>query len=173
MNTAFLSLGSNLNFPLKNLTQAIKLIQKQPIKITAYSAVYQTKAWGNTQQDDFLNAVIEVKTDYNAPCLLHELLRIEEQMGRVRNGQTWMPRIIDIDILYFNDSILHTVDLVIPHPYIAQRKFTLVPLNDVAPDYLHPILQVQNKQLLELCSDQGKVIKTTYHINSVIADLDE
>ncbi len=86
-------------------------------------------------------------------------------MGRVRGELQWMPRLIDLDILYFNDDIIQLPDLKIPHPYIAERRFTLIPLNDIAPDFIHPQLKVSNKTLLQQCEDKSEVVKTNLKLN--------
>jgi 2-amino-4-hydroxy-6-hydroxymethyldihydropteridine diphosphokinase len=101
----------------------------------------------------------------DATQLLNELLAIEILMGRVRGQLQWMPRLIDIDILYFNDEIIQLPNLKIPHPYIAERRFTLIPLNDLAPNFIHPKLNLSNNKLLQKCVDKSEVVKTNLTLN--------
>lgn len=147
-----------------NLKEAISLIINESIEIKEISSTYKTAAWGNVDQDDFLNVVIKVVTKLNPFELLEKLLNIENRLGRTRGTVHWQPRSIDIDILYFNDEIITTQELKIPHPYIAQRRFTLVPLNDIAANYIHPILKLSNSKLLENCEDQSEVQKTSFEL---------
>lgn len=129
------------------------------------SKIYQTKAWGNENQDDFYNLVLKAETNLSPVDLLETLLNIESKMGRARTEAKWLPRIIDLDILYYNNDVLDLPNLQIPHPYIAKRKFTLIPLNDIAADYIHPILGLTNKELLQYCLDQGEVIETNLSLD--------
>lgn len=156
MNQAFILLGTNLGDKRTNLQQAILSISANFISIVSYSDIYETAAWGNTNQDNFYNQVIEINTELSANDLLQKLLQIETQMGRVRN-QKWEARIIDLDILYFNREIIDTENLKVPHPYLHVRRFTLAPLVQIAPEFLHPIFNKTNTALLENCSDNSEV----------------
>lgn len=156
MNQAFILLGTNLGDKRANLQQAILSISANLISIVSYSDIYETAAWGNTNQDNFYNQVIEVKTELSANDLLQKLLKIETEMGRVRN-QKWEARIIDLDILYFNHEIIDTENLKVPHPYLHVRRFTLAPLVQIAPEFLHPVFNKTNTELLENCSDNSEV----------------
>ena len=156
MNQAFILLGTNLGDKIANLQQAILSISANLISIVSYSDIYETAAWGNTNQDNFFNQVIEVKTELSANDLLQTLLQIEIQMGRVRN-QKWEARIIDLDILYFNHEIIDTENLKVPHPYLHVRRFTLAPLVQIAPQFLHPVFNKTNTALLENCSDNSEI----------------
>ena len=156
MNQAFILLGTNLGDKRANLQQAISSISANSISIVSYSDIYETAAWGNTNQDNFYNQVIEVKTELSANDLLQTLLQIETQMGRVRN-QKWEARIIDLDILYFNHEIIDTENLKVPHPNLDVRRFTLAPLVQIAPEFLHPVFNKSNTALLENCSDNSEV----------------
>jgi 2-amino-4-hydroxy-6-hydroxymethyldihydropteridine diphosphokinase len=160
MAFSYILLGTNLGNKLLHLNQAVQHLLASGLLIRAQSNIYQTKAWGNINQDDFLNVVLQVETKLNAIKLLETLLAIELQMGRVRGEEQWLPRLIDIDILYYNDEVVDHPHLIIPHPYIAKRRFTLIPLNDIDPAYIHPQLKLSNKALLEACEDIGEVIKT-------------
>lgn len=156
MNQAFILLGTNLGDKRANLQQAILSISANLISIVSNSDIYETAAWGNTNQDNFYNQVIEVKTELSANDLLQKLLQIETQMGRVRN-QKWEARIMDLDILYFNHEIIDTENLKVPHPYLHVRRFTLAPLVQIAPEFLHPVFNKSNTELLENCSDNSEV----------------
>ncbi|HRG58848.1 MAG TPA: 2-amino-4-hydroxy-6-hydroxymethyldihydropteridine diphosphokinase [Bacteroidia bacterium] len=158
---AYLLLGSNLGNQSLNLEQAISLISSDYNEVIEISKTYKTAAWGNLNQDDYLNVVLKVETQLNPFELLDRLLKIENQLGRTRGKEHWQPRLIDIDILYYNDEIIASDNLKIPHPYIAQRRFTLVPLNDIAADFMHPILKLTNKELLAECEDKGEVLSTS------------
>ena len=148
-------LGSNLGDRLANLQQAIASIASFST-ILQQSNIYQTAAWGNTDQADFLNQAIEIQTNQTAENLMHALLAIESQMGRVRL-QKWEPRIIDLDIIFY-ESEIHTTDFIqIPHPEMQNRAFVLKPLLDLIPNFEHPILKQSISQLWEKCPDQLEV----------------
>jgi 2-amino-4-hydroxy-6-hydroxymethyldihydropteridine diphosphokinase len=148
-------LGSNLGDRLANLQQAIASIASFST-ILQQSNIYQTAAWGNTDQADFLNQAIEIQTNQTAENLMHALLAIESQMGRVRL-QKWEPRIIDLDIIFY-ESAIHTTDFIqIPHPEMQNRAFVLKPLLDLIPHFEHPILKQNITQLWEKCPDQLEV----------------
>ena len=153
MNTTYLSLGSNLGDKLQNLQQAIQLIEKEIGTVVKVSGIYVTAAWGNTSQPDFANQTLYVQTSLSPTDLLHKIVAIEKKLGRIRDQQKWKERIIDIDILFYNDVIINTPDLTIPHPYIQDRQFVLIPLLDIAPDFIHPIFNKKVKKLLEECTD--------------------
>jgi 2-amino-4-hydroxy-6-hydroxymethyldihydropteridine diphosphokinase len=157
---SYVLLGSNLGDRQQNFEQARKLISLQAGNITRQSAVYQTLAWGNTDQPAYLNQVLEIQTELSPQMLLQKINEIEKEMGRERRVR-WEPRLIDIDILYFNSLVIETESLTIPHPQIAFRRFTLVPLAEIAPDYLHPVLQQTNLQLLQNCPDTLEVRKVS------------
>lgn len=158
MNKSYLLLGSNLNNPKKQLATAIKLIESSIGKVQRVSAIYETAAWGNTNQPNFLNQVIIVHTSLNADHLLQKNLSIEKKMGRVRTVKN-APRSIDIDILFFNKEVIKTNDLIVPHPLLQQRKFVLTPLNELSPNLKHPILQKTIHHLLRICKDDLAVTK--------------
>jgi len=148
-------LGSNLGDRLANLQQAITSIASFST-ILQQSNIYQTAAWGNTDQADFLNQAIEIQPQQTAENLMHALLAIESQMGRVRL-QKWEPRIIDLDIIFY-ESEIHTTDFIqIPHPEMQNRAFVLKPLLDLIPNFEHPILKQSISQLWEKCPDQLEV----------------
>jgi 2-amino-4-hydroxy-6-hydroxymethyldihydropteridine diphosphokinase len=152
VNTAILSLGSNEGDRVLWVNNAMDLIGISCGTIVNKSSLYQTAAWGINDQPDFLNCVISIQTNLLPPDLLSEILQIEKILGRHRNVK-WGPRIIDIDILFYNDEILETPELIIPHPYLHLRRFTLVPLAEIAPGYIHPVLHKSIADLLSECKD--------------------
>ncbi|HXL54670.1 MAG TPA: 2-amino-4-hydroxy-6-hydroxymethyldihydropteridine diphosphokinase [Chitinophagaceae bacterium] len=158
MNKAYLLTGGNLGNRLNNLTKARKLIEQYCGKIVQRSSVYETAAWGFEDQPDFYNEALEIATDLSAAQLMQKLLTIEERMGRKREIKMG-PRIIDIDILLFNDDIIHQPHLTIPHEHLHERKFALMPLAEIAPNIIHPVLHKTIQQLLLECSDKLDVHK--------------
>jgi 2-amino-4-hydroxy-6-hydroxymethyldihydropteridine diphosphokinase len=157
INKIFLGLGSNLGNREENILMAEKLIEEKVGKVRSKSSIYETAAWGITEQNAFLNQVLEIETVFSPSAVLHLLLKIEKDMGRIREIK-WGERSIDIDVLYFNNEILSTENLVVPHPFIQERKFVLVPLCEIAPVFIHPKLKQSNLELLEKCQDSGEII---------------
>lgn len=143
---------------LDNLELAASRIHESCGKVLQKSSVYKTAAWGNTSQNAFLNQVICLETILGPQELLTNLLFIETQMGRVRN-EKWEPRVIDIDILFYDTLQLNEPNLILPHPYIQQRRFTLIPLVEIAPQLVHPVLQQSMISLLTQCEDKLMVEK--------------
>ena len=158
INSIYLLLGSNIGDPQNKLLQAQKLIEKEVGCIMRRSAIYQTAAWGNTHQPDFLNQVVIVQTALTARQTITTILAIEKKMGRVRTIKN-APRIIDIDILFFNKAIINEKDLIVPHPQLQNRRFVLVPLNQLSPNLQHPVLKKSVHQLLNVCADTLNVKK--------------
>ncbi|GAB2822398.1 2-amino-4-hydroxy-6-hydroxymethyldihydropteridine diphosphokinase [Ferruginibacter profundus] len=158
MNIVYLLLGSNQNNPRKQLAKACSCISKQIGYIKRASGIYQTAAWGNTDQPDFLNQVLIVDTLLAAEATMQTILTIEEKMGRVRTKKN-APRIIDIDILFFNKEIIATKNLSVPHPQLQNRNFVLVPLNELSPNLKHPVLNKTIHQLLRISPDELTVNK--------------
>lgn len=156
--TVFLLLGTNMGDRNKNLADARTAVAKGIGKIRKKSSVYETAAWGKTDQEPFYNQVIELETSLNPLQVLSELLAIEEKMGRKRIDP-WGERIIDADILFYGDEIIETRDLIVPHPQLTYRRFTLIPLNEIAPDLRHPIFQKKVSELLDECPDKLSVEK--------------
>lgn len=160
MNEVYLLTGGNMGNRLVNLQQASRKIKKQAGIVLKKSEVYETAAWGLTDQNPFLNQVLLVSTSLPPEELLQTLLRIEQELGRKRILKMG-PRIIDIDILFYNNEIIATPGLTVPHPQIANRRFVLTPLNEIAPGFVHPGLQKTIKELLEICPDKLEVKKYT------------
>ena len=163
MNIAYLALGGNKGDKIKNLNQALLLIEKNIGVIVSRSKIYQTAAWGNTDQPDFLNQVVCLKTEHNPSQLLQAIIKIEASLGRVRGEQKWMERTIDIDILFYNDEVIDTPHLKIPHPYIQERMFVLMPLMDIAPAFIHPVLKENMKTLMDRCMDELEVKSVNWY----------
>lgn len=157
-NTVFLLLGANLGDRLQSFQSATKLIAERIGRLTAVSAVYETAPWGVLDQPSFLNQVLKIETSCDPETVLRLILEIEHELGRVRH-ERWGARLIDIDLLYFNDLVLDGSRLTVPHPRLQERRFTLAPLAEIAPDYLHPVLKKTNIQLLKITSDQSSVHK--------------
>lgn len=138
-HTVYLSLGTNMGDKKKNLLDAIENISKlENTKVTAQSTILETEPFGYKEQDMFLNACLEIKTLFTAQELLEKLLEIELEMGRVRVIK-WGPRVIDIDILFFDDEVIQDKNLAVPHPWICERMFVLEPLCEIAPNLVHPL----------------------------------
>jgi len=154
----FLLLGSNLGERLQILKSAAGLIEERVGTIRAASSIYETAPWGVLDQPVFLNQVLEVQTELMPEEVLRIILEIEHELGRIRY-ERWGARVIDIDMLYFNDLVLDSARLTLPHPRLHERRFTLVPLTEIAPDFLHPLLQKTSRELLDNCTDPGAVIK--------------
>ena len=158
MNKAFLLSGGNLGDRQQNLSTARTCITEQCGKIIAASSLYETAAWGNTNQTAFLNQALEISTLFNARQLIRRLLKIEKQMGRVRK-EKYGPRLIDIDILLFNNETHNYHFLKLPHPEMQKRRFALLPLAEIAPDEIHPVLNKTITALLKECKDELEVKK--------------
>lgn len=154
MNTAYLILGGNKGDKLQNLQQAILLLGSKVGTITKKSDIFVTAAWGNTNQPDFFNQAICIETLLSPKELLKEIISIEQTLGRIRSHEKWMERTMDIDILFYNDAIIDTEDLKIPHPFIQERKFVLVPMEQLSPGLIHPILKKNIRTLLFECADE-------------------
>ncbi|MBC2854915.1 2-amino-4-hydroxy-6-hydroxymethyldihydropteridine diphosphokinase [Cetobacterium sp. 2A] len=138
-NKAYLSIGTNMGNKKENLNLAIEKINSLPnTKISKISSFIETEPFGDVVQDNFLNACLELETLSTAPELLDSLIQIEKEMGRVREIK-WGPRLIDLDILLFNDEIHETDELAIPHPWMCEREFVLQPLSEIAPNFIHPL----------------------------------
>ena len=143
----YLALGSNMGNRLSNLKAAVLNLTPQ-MTVKQKSSVYETPPWGFIEQDAFLNQVVKVTTYLEPEPLLRHLKRMETALGRVPNFQNG-PRVIDIDILFFDKMIINTPPLVVPHPRLHERAFVLVPLAEIEPDFIHPILQRPINKILE------------------------
>jgi 2-amino-4-hydroxy-6-hydroxymethyldihydropteridine diphosphokinase len=158
MNKVYLLTGGNVGNRRQYLQESARLIEAASGKITSHSAIYETAAWGKTDQAAFLNQALELMTLLTPGVLMEQLLEIEQTAGRQRL-EKYGPRTIDIDILFFNNDIISTPLLTIPHPQIAARRFVLEPMNELAPAYIHPVLKKSIAQLLLECPDPLPVKK--------------
>jgi 2-amino-4-hydroxy-6-hydroxymethyldihydropteridine diphosphokinase len=158
MNSAYLITGGNIGNRQEELNNAARLIQERCGTIIDRSSLYETAAWGKTDQESFLNQALVLETTLNARDLLNEILYIENLMGRDR-VEKYGPRIIDIDIIFFNHQVIRENGLIIPHPEMAKRRFVLEPLNQVIPAYIHPIYYKTVSELLDQCDDSLPVKK--------------
>lgn len=156
MTSIYLLLGTNLGNKSANLQRAKELLTSHAIITKKESKIYETAAWGNEDQPSFLNQVVEVDSNKSPQRILTLVNQIEEEMGRVR-FEKWGERLIDIDILYFGSHEIQNEDLVIPHPEIQNRRFTLAPLAEMAPSFIHPVLKKTQQELLEDCVDPLEV----------------
>ena len=157
-HAVWLLLGSNMGNSNDLLDRAIGLIDQRVGAVKRVSKRYTTAAWGNIQQPDFLNQVICIHSGFEAAQILKQVLAIEAEMGRIRTVKN-APRTIDIDILFFDKEVIRQPNLIVPHPEIANRKFVLIPLNELIPNFIHPVLQQNIHQLLKICSDTLDVKK--------------
>jgi 2-amino-4-hydroxy-6-hydroxymethyldihydropteridine diphosphokinase len=149
---AYLLLGSNMDEPINQLETARKWASARAGDLIHTSALYKTAAWGNTEQPDFINQVILIRTALTPQELLNTLLLIETDMGRIR-AEKYGPRRIDIDILLYDDITLNTPTLTIPHPQLPSRRFTLLPLGEIAPTLCHPVSGLTIQTLIDQCTD--------------------
>jgi 2-amino-4-hydroxy-6-hydroxymethyldihydropteridine diphosphokinase len=152
VNTLYLLLGTNLGDRDVHMKTACLHIEKEIGTIKQVSALYETEPWGVTEQPAYWNQIVVVHTPQSPLESLKHIHAIEKLLGRQRRTR-WEARPIDIDILYLNDAILDLPELSIPHPRIAERRFVLIPLAEIAPDFIHPIYKKTTLQLLEECPD--------------------
>jgi 2-amino-4-hydroxy-6-hydroxymethyldihydropteridine diphosphokinase len=158
MSTVYLLLGSNMGNSKQKLLTAIRYIEKEIGSVTRQSHLYKTAAWGKTDQPDFINQVIIVETSLDPQQTIKTILSIEKKMGRIRTEKN-APRIIDIDILFFGKQVINETELIIPHPQLANRRFVLIPLNELSPLLKHPVLKKTIHHLLRVCADKLPVNK--------------
>lgn len=158
-HNVFLLLGSNLGDSLRNLMIATDKIENHIGVVMKKSSIYKTTPWGVTDQPDFLNQVLNIETALDPETLLIQIHWIEEQLGRTRINK-WEARLIDVDILFYDRETIDTSRITIPHPRIPHRRFVLEPLNEIASDLIHPVLEKRINQLVEECADTSSVIRT-------------
>jgi 2-amino-4-hydroxy-6-hydroxymethyldihydropteridine diphosphokinase len=156
LKSAYLHLGSNIGNKKSQLESAIESIKKSIGKVVTSSSFYETEAWGKKDQESFLNIAIEVLTDLSAEDLLKQCNKIEAQVKSVK-AEKWGPRILDIDILFLGDKVVKNSTLTIPHPEIENRNFVLIPLMEIAGEFIHPVLNKTIEELYEECKDECEV----------------
>ena len=156
-HTAYLALGSNLGDKEANLRRALELVQQRGVEVVKTSSFICTEPYGVTDQPQFLNGVCEVRTSLEPLELLRTLLEIEQEMGRVRLRH-WGERNIDLDLLLYEDVVMDTPELILPHPDMQNRDFVLLPLAEIAPELVHPILQKSIEELSNLYISKRAVI---------------
>lgn len=153
MHTAILLLGTNEGNRAQQLRLAQGSLSEEHGSVTALSAMYHTEAWGLEGLPAHLNQALAFETELTPQQLLTAIQQIENELGRVRQ-QRWGVRAMDIDIIFYDDKILATQNLVIPHALVAERRFALVPLAEIVPEYIHPLKQLSVSELLEICTDK-------------------
>jgi 2-amino-4-hydroxy-6-hydroxymethyldihydropteridine diphosphokinase len=158
MNKVYLLMGGNEGNVIFTFGQAIALLEKRCGHILTRSSIYQTEAWGKRDQAAFLNQALLLETSLEAGVLMQNILQIEEDLGRQRI-EKYGPRTIDIDILFYNQATVNLPDVTIPHPQLQNRRFALVPMNEIAPSWIHPLLHKTIHELLIDCPDQLGVKK--------------
>jgi 2-amino-4-hydroxy-6-hydroxymethyldihydropteridine diphosphokinase len=152
MAIVYIGIGSNIDDRLANCMEAIENFKNHDIDVKKISSPYETKPWGIKDQPDFINMAVEAETSLSPEELLRVLKDVEKKMGR-QDSVRWEPRLIDLDILFYNDRIIDMEDLRIPHPFLQKRDFVLLPLAEIAPDKIHPLLKKTVKQLKEELKD--------------------
>ena len=161
MERCFILFGSNMGDKNKIYAQACQLINNRCGRIVAQSSAYESEPWGFEAKEWFLNRLIVVETELEPEAMLHQLLDIEAELGRVRHPEAegYTSRTADLDILYYGSRIVLTDSLTIPHPRLHQRRFALLPLCEVAPEFVHPAFNLTQPELLKRCFDFSEVRK--------------
>jgi len=165
MGTAVLLTGSNIGIRERFLHEAKCIIADKAGSITAYSEIYESEPWGFDCEKRFLNMALMIETNLAPLQLLEIIHQIETSMGRIRKNKTYESRTIDIDIIFYDDIIMNTDNLVLPHPHFAERRFAITPVNDICDNWLHPVLKKSVKQMLDECKDKSQVALFTGHVN--------
>ncbi|TAF44887.1 MAG: 2-amino-4-hydroxy-6-hydroxymethyldihydropteridine diphosphokinase [Sphingobacteriales bacterium] len=161
MNKVFLLLGCNLGNKLQNISIAITMLTKKVGIVNSYSSVYESAAWGNKEQPNFLNQLVICHSTLKPHDILAQIFEIENYFKRQRL-EKWGARTMDIDILFYNDLLVNDDKLTIPHPLLHNRKFALLPLNEIAPQFIHPVLGKNMNELCLLCNDELEVFKIIF-----------
>jgi 2-amino-4-hydroxy-6-hydroxymethyldihydropteridine diphosphokinase len=157
---AVLLLGSNSGDRVHYINKALSCIEKFIGNIVLKSSLYESSPWGFAEQPDFLNRVVVIMTSLQPSELLNTLKKTETELGRI-TAEKWKQRIIDIDILFYDEIIFESAELTIPHPMLPKRKFTLVPLVEIMPGFIHPVFKKTISELIISCEDTGEVRKIT------------
>lgn len=164
MHRVFLSLGSNLGDRVHYLDKGKRLLSTMAGAVKKVSSVYETEPWGFSPGNNFLNMAALLETSLEPAELLAVIQRIESLCGRKSSGTGYSSRTLDIDILFFDDEILETEKLIIPHPLLYKRRFVLIPLVELSPDMVHPVFRKSVSQLLASCSDEKAVNRQNMEI---------
>jgi 2-amino-4-hydroxy-6-hydroxymethyldihydropteridine diphosphokinase len=159
MNKVFLGIGTNMGDRSANLKEAVAQIDEVLGRVIKTSSVYETEPWGFEAKEQFYNMVVEAETMQSPSRILGAILMIEAQLGRLRTEKRYSSRNIDIDILFFNDMVMNEEALTIPHPHLHNRKFVLVPLCEIAPAFIHPVMKMSVAELLNSCNDRSRINK--------------
>ena len=159
MKIVFLGIGTNMGTRESNLDHALEKIEEYIGPVIKSSSIYETEPWGFRAKGEFLNIVVKVQTELDPHILLEKIFNIEKFLGRVRKKKRYESRLIDIDILLYDDIIIHEPDLKIPHPLMHERKFVLIPMCEIASELIHPVIKKSFSSLLEICEDTGVVNK--------------
>ena len=159
MHKVFLGIGGNIGNKQQNFTKVEDLIEKRLGKILLKSSVYETPPWGFNAEENFWNQVLLIETKFLAEELLWRTKEIEDQFYRQERDVRYSSREMDIDMLYYDDIFMETDKLILPHPRLHQRKFVLVPLVEIAPDFKHPLFRLTSMQMLENCKDESIIKK--------------
>lgn len=155
MPRAYLSIGSNLGDRINYLKKALVKLKQNNIQIIKSSNIIETEPYGYKEQGKFLNMAVEIDSDLEPFELMKLISKIESELGRIRTKR-WGPRVIDIDIIFYDSLIINEPDLKIPHPDMQNRFFVLKPLQEIAPDFVHPVLKKTITELLENLNSEGK-----------------
>lgn len=159
MKIVFLGIGSNLGDRERSIKKSLSMIEAQIGRVVEVSSIYETEPWGFQSNDNFLNIVLKLETELEPSVLMKRILIIESRLGRTRSDKQYTSRVIDIDILLYGDQIIDEVNLKVPHPFMPERKFVLIPFCELAPRMVHPILKTSFASLLEKCTDESSVRK--------------
>jgi 2-amino-4-hydroxy-6-hydroxymethyldihydropteridine diphosphokinase len=157
MAKVYLSTGSNQGDRLMLLVAAAKYISKLVGRVDQFSQVVESEPWGFEAETTFYNQVLVVETALKPREVLEQVLKIEQTLGRKRTGNGYSSRTIDIDILFCDDDQINEPDLVVPHPELPKRRFVLLPLAELAPELVHPVLKITVAQLLERLHDESRI----------------
>lgn len=158
-NVVFIELGGNMGNKLQLINSAKKLLINLQCKISIQSSIYETPPWGFSATNNFYNQIVQIETEFTHYELINELQKIEKKLGRVRGDERYESRPMDMDIIFFNNLIINEQYLTIPHPRLHLRKFVLIPMNEIAPYFIHPVLNTSISELLAKCTDESECKK--------------
>ncbi|OIP80770.1 2-amino-4-hydroxy-6-hydroxymethyldihydropteridine diphosphokinase [Candidatus Peregrinibacteria bacterium CG22_combo_CG10-13_8_21_14_all_44_10] len=159
MFTVFLGLGSNMGDKLGNLTSSYDVLESLGLNILEKSAIYESEPWGWLDQSSFLNQVLKVETNLSPESLVRVCKEAEKQVGRIDSFK-WGPRVLDVDVIFYENMVVNKPECSIPHHLMHERRFVLEPLNEIAASAVHPVFGKTVSELLASCEDQGSVVRT-------------